>query len=242
MSDKHRKHFERGARVSAHCASYPEDFPSNSVAGAALARLNEQLAAIETLNVAKATSMSAQQQGSQGRRELREALRSQLANIYNTAEIIGRDHPEVKGVFQRGLSDRSDQTLLAVARSYSAAAQPLKARFFEYEVDADYFDNFNANIDAFARSIAQQNEGEGGRVASNAGIEEALRIVDEEVARLDVIARNKHRNDPAKLTAWESASHVERPARRRQERSNGKKEGDGGKGDENTLPSHGPAQ
>ena len=37
MSDKHRKHFERGARVSAHCASYPEDFPSNSVAGAALA-------------------------------------------------------------------------------------------------------------------------------------------------------------------------------------------------------------
>src|SRR5438105_4542796 len=36
MSDKHRKHFERGARVSAHCASYPQDFPANSVAGAAL--------------------------------------------------------------------------------------------------------------------------------------------------------------------------------------------------------------
>src|SRR5438067_4757287 len=67
MSDKHRKHFERGARVSAHCASYPQDFPANSVAGAALTRLNEQLAAIETLNMAKATSMSAQQQGSQGR-------------------------------------------------------------------------------------------------------------------------------------------------------------------------------
>jgi hypothetical protein len=116
--------------------------------------------------------------GSQGRRELRVELRSQLSTIYNTAEMIGRDRPEVKGVFQRLQTDQSDRTLLARARSYSASAQPLKARFTEYELSGDYLDSFDANIDAFEQHMAKQSEGTGTRVASNAGIEEALRLVD----------------------------------------------------------------
>lgn len=225
MNDRQRKHFERGTRVSAYCAANPSDFTDGSVAGSSVARLKARLAAIENLNVTKATNVSAQQQGSQGRRELRDALRSQIASIYKTAQIIGRDDPEVKGVFQRSQADKSDQTLLAVARSYSEAAKPLKARFSEYGVTADFFDDFDANIEAFESSIARQSEGAGGRVASNAGIEEALRLVDKEVDRLDVIARNKYRKDPVKLAAWESASHLERPARRKNEGGNGKKEG-----------------
>jgi hypothetical protein len=242
MNDKQRRHFERGARVSAHCAANPEDFPADSVAGASLKRLNEHLAAIETLDVAKATNMSAQQQGSQGRRELRQAIRSQITTYYKTSEVIGRDHPEVKGIFQRVQTDKSDRTLLAFARSYSTAAKPLKSLFSEYGVSSDYFDSFDTNIDAFETHIARQNEGAGARVASNAGIEEALRHVDEEVGRLDVIARNKYRSDPAKLAAWESASHLERSARRKNGDGNGKKAGGDDKGGATPPPSHEPPQ
>ena len=237
MNNKQRKHFECGTRISAYCAANPEDFPADSVAGACLMRLNEHLASIETLHVAKATNISAQQQGAQGRRELRQAIRSQIATLYRTAELMGRDHPEAKGVFQRLPSDKSDQTLLAYARAYSAAAKPLKARFSEYEVSSEYLDSFDANIDAFEASMARQSEGAGGRVASNAGIEDALRHVDEEVDRLDVIARNKYRNDPAKLAAWESASHLERQAHRKNGGGNGKRGGGDDKGGVNTQPS-----
>jgi hypothetical protein len=240
MSDKHRRQIERGARVSALCAANPADFPADSVAGASVKRLNEQLAKLEELNVTKAASMSAQQQGSQGRRDLRAELRSQIATIYNTAEVAGRDHPEAKGVFQRLQTDKSDRTLLAVARSYSAAARPLKALFAEYELSADFFDRFDASIDAFEQHMARQSEGAGARVASNAGIEEALRLIDEEVERLDVIARNKYRGDHVKLAAWESASHLERPARRKNGGGNGKTEGSGGNGDGTAPPSHKP--
>jgi hypothetical protein len=232
MNDRQRKHFERGARVSAFGAANPADFPTNSVAGESLARLNEQLERIETLNVAKATSMSAQQQGSQGRRDVRAQLRSHIKNIYDTAKIIGRDHPEVKGLFQRAQTDKSDQTLLAVARSYSAAAQPLKARFIEYGMAADFFDSFNADIEDFEQHIARQSEGTGTRVATNAGLEDALRLVDEEVERLKIINHNKYGNDPAKLAAWESASHLERPARKKRE-GDGKDGGSTNKGEEN---------
>jgi hypothetical protein len=38
--------------------------------------------------------------------------------------------------------------------------------------------------------------------------------------RLDVIVRNKFRDDPATLAAWEHARHVERPARQ-SKRNNG---------------------
>jgi hypothetical protein len=240
MNDKQRRHFERGARVSALCAANPSDFPNGSAAAASIVRLSEQLAALETLNVTKATSLSAQQQGSHGRRELRVELRSQITTIYDTAQIIGRDHPEVKGVFQRIQSDKGDQTLLAVARSYAAAARPLRARFVEYELSADFFDSFDANIAAFEQYIARQNESVGTRVASNAGIEESLRRVDEEVERLDVIARNKYRDDAAKLAGWDSASHLERPAHKKAGKV--KKEESEGKSDVGTPPAQEPAQ
>lgn len=223
MSDKHRKHFERGARVAAYCAANPSDFPADSVAGGSVKRLNQALSDIETLNVERATSMSARQQGSEGRRELREALRKQRKLIFKTAEIIGRDHPEVKGVFQHTESDRSDQTLLAVARSYLSAAQPLKSRFAEYEVDAAFFDSFNANINAFGQHMTRQSAGAGTSIAASAGIEETLKKIDDEVGRLDVIARNKYRDDTAKLAAWLSISHLERSPRRKNAQSNGDK-------------------
>jgi hypothetical protein len=239
VSDKQRRQIERGARVSALCAANPADFPADSVAGASVKRLNEQLAKLEDLNVTKAASMSAQQQGSQGRRDFRVELRSQIATIYNTAQVVGRDHAEVKGVFQRLQIDKSDRTLLGVARAYAAAAKPLKARFAEYELSADFFDRFDANIDAFEQHMARQSEGAGTRVASNAGIEEALRLIDDEVERLDVIARNKYSGDHVKLAAWESASHLERPTRRKNGSGN-KTTGNGGSGDGSAPPSHEP--
>jgi hypothetical protein len=45
-------------------------------------------------------------------------------------------------------------------------------------------------------------------------IERGLRIA----RRLDAIIRNKFRDDPARLAAWTSAHHVERAARRKQEK------------------------
>lgn len=76
----------------------------------------------------------------------------------------------------------------------------------------DFIDRMRADADALEAQMTRQTEGTGSSVSTNAAITEALGRVDDAVERIDVAVRNKYRNDPAKLTAWESAHHLERAA------------------------------
>jgi hypothetical protein len=225
MNDKQRRRFERAARISANGAVNAADFHASSKGGEGFVRLSTHIATVESLDVAKEANRGAKQQGSQGRRDLRAVLRSQLAAICNTAEVIGIDHAEVRGLFPRAGSNRSDQTLLALARSYAAAALPLKALFIEYDMPADFIERLSADIDELEQHINRQTESAGASVATNAAIEEALNRADEEIERLNAIVHNKYRDDPVKLAAWESARRLERPTRTKRESAAGNKDG-----------------
>jgi hypothetical protein len=219
MNEKQRRTSERGSRVDVFMAANAADFPADGKGDELAASLKAELANLSALDVTKATGMSARQQNSVGRRDLRESLRAQVAAYCDTAEVVGLDHPEVKGSFPRERSDHSDQTLIAVARSFVVKGAPLKQLFVEYNLPADFLDSMGATADALERHMTLQTESKGARVGANASITETLKRVDELVAKLDVIVRNKYRNDPAKLAAWESAHHLERAARAK--RSNG---------------------
>jgi hypothetical protein len=125
----------------------------------------------------------------------------------------------MRGRFQYARKDRSDRTLIATARSFARAAPPFKALFVQYELPQNFIESLEADADALEQQMALQNEGSGARVTTNASIEQGLEGVDECVGKLDVVVRNKYRNDPAKLAAWESAHRLERAARSK--RSNG---------------------
>ncbi len=213
MNDKQRRRYERGSRVDAFMTANAADFPAGSKAAEAAARLSEELAALAALDVAKAASAGTRRQSSEGRRGLRESLRAQVAAVCGTAEAIGLEHAEVRGLFPRQRADYSDQTLFAVARSYAEAATPHKARFVEYEMPADFIERLKADADALEAQVSRQTERKGTSVTTNASIEEALGRVDDLVEPLEVIVRNKYRQAPAKLAAWESARRLERAAR-----------------------------
>jgi hypothetical protein len=219
VNDKQRRIIERGARASAFGAANAADFPAGSRGGELFASLSAELAKLDTLEVAKATSISTRQQGSAGRRDVRESLRAQIAAVSETAKVIAAEHPELKGKFQFSRTDRSDRSLIAVAHSFAAAAPPFKPLFIAYELAADFIESMNADADALEQQMALQTEGVGARVSTNASIDQSLEHVDDYVDKLDVIVRNKYRNDPAKIAAWESARRLERAARSK--RSNG---------------------
>jgi len=219
MSDKQRRESERNARVSSYGVANVADFPSNSKGGQLFAQLNAELAAFEALQVTKATSISTRQRGSAGRSEVRDTLRAQLIAFSDTAEIMAPEHPEMKGRFQFPRTHRNDRTLIATARSFAEEAPPFKPLFVEYELPADFIEAMSANADALEEHMAVQVEGSGARVTANASIGQISERINDLIDRLDVIVRNKYRNDPAKLAAWESARRLERAARSK--RSNG---------------------
>jgi hypothetical protein len=219
VNDKQRRIIERGSRVSAFRTANAADFPANSKGGALFADLDAQLANLDTLRTARETSLSTRQRGTAGRVDVRESLRALVVSVSDTAKVIAADRPEFKGRFQFARADRSDRSLVAVARSFAEAAAPFKALFVEYELPADFITRLTEGADALEQQMALQEEGVGARVTTNASIEQTVERVDDLVDRLGVIARNKYRDDPAKLAAWESASRMERAARSK--RSNG---------------------
>ncbi|HEX8284003.1 MAG TPA: hypothetical protein VF588_11640 [Pyrinomonadaceae bacterium] len=217
MNERQRRRFERGSRVEAFMTSNVADFPAGGKGAVAAAQLSAEMAALAALDVAKATTASTRRQSSEGRRELRESLRAQVAAVCDTAEAVGAEHPEARGRFPRTRADNSDQTLVAVARSFAEAAASLKALFVEYELPADFVERLRADADALEAQMSRQTEGRGASVSTNASIETALGRVEELTERLDVLVRNKYRRTPAKLAAWESARRLEHAPRARRD-------------------------
>jgi len=214
MRDKDRRRVERLARTDAYHAANADDFPETSKGGLAAADIRAALAEVEALETSLVASVSTHQQATEGKDGTRKSLYAQLRAISDTAKTIGLDYPEVKGSFRFTGARISDQALLATARAFLNAAQPLKARFIEYDMPADFLDTLGASIAAFEQHMERQTAGVGARIAANAAHEEVLRRGEAAMERFDTAARNKYRNNPEKLAAWESARRLERPARR----------------------------
>ncbi|HEV2882423.1 MAG TPA: hypothetical protein VGX24_14180 [Pyrinomonadaceae bacterium] len=215
MNDNQRRRFERLARAASFGATVSASFPESGKGGQALARLTAAVADAETHATARATNERVQQQGTASRRDARLAIQSHIAAVSDTAATIGLDHPEVRDSFRRPRANANDQTLLSTARSFALAALPLKARFIEYDMPADFLERLNESVTAFEQAIDEQTSGASARLAANTALEETLKGGEQELEKFDTAVRNKFRDDAAKLAAWESARHLERASRSR---------------------------
>jgi hypothetical protein len=213
MNSTQRRRVERLLRVDAYALASVADFPETSKGGRAADDLRDILAEIETHAVARESSMNALQHSTIAKKDARAAIHVYLRAISDTARTIGLDHPEIKGSLKFTGASVGDRTLLATARAFAAAVQPLKTLFVEYDMTADFFDKFNADINNFEQQLDRQTAGKGERIAVNASLEDALHRAEAALKRYSTAVRNRYRNDPAKLAAWESAHRIERAPR-----------------------------
>lgn len=227
MNDSHRRRLERLLRSEAEASVNAADFPEGSKGALALVELRAAIAEVQTYAVSRETSVSALQQATIGRKDAREAVRTSMRIISDTTRTIGLDHPEVKGSFVFKGASMSDRTLLATAKSFATGAQAFKALFAEYDLHADFFSGFDAEINDLEKQLSKQTAGKGERISANASLEGALRKGELALERLDTVARNKYRGNPAKLVAWERARRLERAARSNRN-GVGEKQGGGG--------------
>src|SRR6185437_6368409 len=94
--------------------------------------------------------------------------------------------------------------------AFLEAAEPFKSEFPKHEVPADFLVKFKNDIDSFEAAVSQRNQSRESRVQATARLLALLSQGVKTVKQLDVIVRNKFRNDKPSLSAWESAKHVER--------------------------------
>lgn len=215
MNDSQRRRLERLERARGFGAARAADFPATSKGGQALARLGTLIDEVTALDALRTTHRDEAQQATSSKRDRRESLRAQLSAICDTARVIELDHPELKDAFPRPRANLSDKSLLSVARSFAATAEAHRARFVEYDMEADFVERLNASVEGFDDAAGRQTAGAGARVTAGAELEDALERAEEELARFDAAVRNKLRADAAALTVWERARRLERaPARK----------------------------
>lgn len=229
MNNTRKRNFERHARCTGFTDERPADFSADTARGKSAANLKAILAEIEKLDAESETHVRLKRQGTSGKQDERETLRRLVNTWSDTAEVIGYDRPEIKGVFRRLKANSNDQTLLSTARSFAAAAPPFKNLFVEYDLPADFIDRFNAAISNFEEAMTQQERGASAKAAAEAAIDDAFRRADLELDRLDIFVRNKYGDDPATMAAWERARRLERP--RHSKNGRGKNAGGGSEPD-----------
>lgn len=215
MNDGQRRRCERDERVIIYMDASSEDFPADSKGAVLTGQLSELVAQVSALELERAASVSKRRQGTKGREAARTALRRMLKGVWETYKAITLDHSNLKGRFESPIKSTTDQALITTARVYVAAVAPHATLFAEYGVTAAFLNELRTQADTLETYTALQNTGVSAGVDATASVEEKLRQADDVVERLDAIVRNKYRADPAKLTTWASASHVERAPRRK---------------------------
>jgi hypothetical protein len=202
-------------RVRQHGLARASVFPDGARArklyedvDAAVAKM-ERHATQQTIHAHAAKEKTAQNRAAD------KALRRLMEAVSRTARTMSRRVPGLEEKF-RLPSNKDRLTWLAAGRAFAKEAEPIKDEFIQRGLSADFVEDLKARVAAVEQLTDGRAQQSAGRVASTAGVAEAAEEGLAAVRELDVIMRNVYADSPTELAEWESASRVERPARRAQ--------------------------
>jgi hypothetical protein len=214
MTERQERRLAALGRIVGFGKLHPEDFPAGSKAGTFL----EQITAAETAAKNGGTGQSLhgghRQAGTATKAEFFEEILDDMREISRTARALAMDMTGLDEKFRipRGTSH---ETVLAAARAFLEDATPLSEIFIEYQLPADFLEDLAADIAAFEAADEDQGEGLTEQVGATRSVAEAISIGATSARKLDPILRNLYRRNAERLAEWISASHVERPEKKR---------------------------
>ena len=215
MKDLEIRKYERLARSSDFGAAHSSTFPAASLGGQKFTALAAEVETLAAHATAQAGGKGAAQASTHSKRAARDDVRRKMVAIRETALAMDEEIPGVSANFRIPRAN-GDQALINSARAFVVSATPLKAQFLLREIPATFLEDLTAAINAFEAAVNEKNAHTEKRITATAAIRAALERGAKLLRELDPIARNKFRNDPATLAAWESATHVARPPKRTQ--------------------------
>ena len=218
MNSHDTRAFEMFVRVEGFGAHQADDFPPASLGGQAFADLNAVVAELQHSAAIQAKSSGGARLGTATKATARATLRAAMTAHSRTARAMAIDTPGLENKFR--VPRTGDQAMLNAARAFVEDAEPLKAKFIQHEMPADFIEELKRHIDAFQAAVNEQNSSTEARVKATSSLDSLMERGLTAVHRLDAIVKNKYRNDRATLSAWASASHIERHSRRATRESN----------------------
>lgn len=209
MEDSIRRKLDKFERQQAfftdNAAAFPIGSPGGQVAAVNAAIVNE----MQELAGDQFSDANASEQATDDKSGLLGEMMMLLRNMNRAANAFEEEIPGTDQMF-RLPRNRSEENLLAAARSFLEDATPLQTQFIEYGLDATFLNDLQTYI-AQIEAAGQRGDSSGEqRAASTAGLTDAAARGMKNSRRADAIVRIKFADDPQKLAAWTVASHLER--------------------------------
>jgi hypothetical protein len=185
------------------------DFPADSAGDKTAKEAAGLTGLIENLAARQISGADDSRQHTSVKADLMDDLNETIRNLNRAANAFGDEVAGAEMKF-RLPRNRSGQNLLATAKSFAADAEPLKAKFVEYGLDADFLADFRELINEIETRESQADTADDTRAEATGGLLDNIQKRAALSRKLDSIVKIKYRANPAKLAAWAVASHLER--------------------------------
>lgn len=210
MNDNDRLRYEMLVKVNQFGIDNASDFPPATIVPAQFTLLTTVVNTAESQSADQQAGFSEAAQQYEVKDTRRENLRDQMAAISRTSKSMeyAFDGIADKFKFQRNLND---EALLAKARAFVVEAEVYELNFHAYGLPTTFLTDLNTAANAFEASFGETASAQAEHIAATADISAVIRQGMVIVRTLDAPVRNIYVNNPGKLAAWTSASHVEKP-------------------------------
>jgi hypothetical protein len=214
MQYKDGKRLETFARIQQFGAESAADFLPLSIGATQFTEITNVVDLLNQLAADQAASFGDARFGFVSKDSTRENIREDLSDIARTARAMNYQIAGISDKFRMPRGN-NDQQLLAAARAFFADAAAYQSEFIAYGLPADFLPDLQSDINAFETSLGTTGGAIDAQTQATAAIGAAIRRGMVARRILDGVVKNKYRSDVGKLAAWTSASHIEKPAKKK---------------------------
>lgn len=217
MNDAHRRRMDKLDRERVFLTDNAADFPKGSAVDNLSVLINAKAADAISRDAVLLSSLGDKSQAMALKDDRRDELIEKFKDVILGARAIGDTVvPGITSKFKIP-HPRTEQNLIAGADSfYADTASPLEEKLVEAGLDADFRQQL---LDA--KIAFQQSRDDADGAAEEHGeavgaLETLFREMMELSRQRSALVKLKYKNNPGKLAAWEIASHLEQPPKKKE--------------------------
>ncbi len=209
MNDSQMRKADKRDREDAFMTENTADFPKDSPADKFTKLINTEHAKIMAFDAQKTSGTDDRRQAQEIYENRRDDLVDLLEMFVLAADIVDDDIEGTAAKFKMP-RPRTDQSLIAKATSFNADSSGIETELVEAGLDADGRAHLLTIRDAFVKAAADHDAAEQMSGEATGGMSDSFRKMMDYMRRRDKSVRMKYRKNPAKIAAWEIASHLDR--------------------------------
>lgn len=213
MNNKNRRVSALATSMKGFFEELEADFPANGVARQRIGSLSELVVKIDELSSKQAQERGAAKAATERKNASGEEIKRRMREMRSTTVSVETVQPGVSQHFNLPAAQNAE-SWLEKARAFVAAGTTFKPLFLSRAMPEDFLEGLTGAVENFESGVTDYNLHVRNASAATVLLEDACLQVLAIKRELDPIVRNTYRNDPEKLAQWESASHLERPAKR----------------------------